>query len=109
MECTAISIAPASQGLLDLLGEKSLAADLAQGPVADTIAGRSDRHDFDAARIESAGRREPVPDFTRLNERQFRAAASDAQERGLHGGYRECFKGERAASIALAHLEAGVI
>ena len=42
MECTAISTALTEQGLVDLLGEQTLAAEVAQRLVADAVAGGGD-------------------------------------------------------------------
>jgi hypothetical protein len=37
-ECTAQSMEPSSRGLLDLLGEQALAADLQQAAILDAVA-----------------------------------------------------------------------
>ena len=71
--------------LFDFPGEQSLAADLAQRPVADAVAGGNNHLHGDAVRIETMGRYQPVPHFGRRDQGQLRAAASDAQQWGLHG------------------------
>ena len=53
-ECTAKSIRPSQQRVLDFLGEQALAAGLRQRPVLDRVAGGLDDHDLDARRARRA-------------------------------------------------------
>ena len=79
-ECTARSIAPSQQRLLDLLGEQALAAGLRQRPVLDAVAGGADHHELDPRPARSHAPR-PAPSRTmpRLRQRQRAAARADPQ------------------------------
>ncbi len=89
-ECTARSIAPCEQRLLDLLGEQALAAGLRQRPVLMQVAGGANHLDLDAAGVDAMRRRQRAA-------RVMRACASASglprvpirRDRGLRSGLRQ--------------------
>ena len=82
MECTARSTLPSTQGLVDLLGEQSFAAEIAQGLLADAIAGRGDDGELDVALVEAMSGDQERPHMPSLPERK-RAASGANQERAF--------------------------
>ena len=82
MECTARSTAPAEQGLVDLLGEQALAAEVAQRLVADAVAGGGDGLKRDgvltkAVRSDQQQRAHGSPATARAGFRACRSEAGD--------------------------------
>jgi len=95
--------APREKGLLDFLGEKRLAAGLAQETALDFVAARRDRLDRDALRGHiGMGGEQGLAHRTRLPKGERAAATADGK-RILHGGSRTCISPARSmASTAMA-------
>ena len=89
IECTAMSIPPDEQLLLDLLGEQPLVADLLQRPVGGdqrrVVAGGLDDHDLERVFGQVEGGHQPGAGLMRLGERQRRAAGADLERLGGGG------------------------
>ena len=68
----------ADQGLLDLFGEETLAADLGQRSVEDTVSRRLDNDDVESALGKAMGLHQPGPNLEGLSQRQGGAAGADA-------------------------------
>src|SRR5579862_6116891 len=74
------------QGLLELLGEEALAADLGERPVGHLIAGGADDDGLDRTFSGERGMRaaEAPAQLARLRQRELAAAGPDAQQGGCH-------------------------
>jgi hypothetical protein len=73
---------PLEKRLVDLLGEQSLAAEVAQGLVADAVARRGDDLKRDRFLGEAVGDAERCLDMPRLPERKRTAAGADQKGAG---------------------------
>ena len=73
------------QRLLDLLGEKALAADLRQSPVEDLVAGGLDNDDFDGLVVGqiAVGLGQTAFNFVRLSQGERAASGPEAENGGL--------------------------
>ena len=71
--------------LVDLLGEQPLAAEIAQGLVADAVARRGDGLERDRVLGEAVGGAEARFDMPRLPERKRTAAGADQEGTGGQG------------------------
>jgi hypothetical protein len=74
------------QRLIQLLGEKALAARFAQRAVLDRVAGGAHRFDGKMVFVDSVGSREEGARLTRLREREWASARADAKIWDGHGG-----------------------
>ena len=92
-ECTATSIRPLEQRLLELLDEDAALADLAERPRPVAVAGGRDRHERDL----DPGPAQPLDRELGLGEREPTAAGADANQHGS-GGVRAF--GTAAAALA---------
>ena len=72
------------QLLLDLLGEKPLAADRRQRAVGDPVALGGEHHDLEHILRQAMGGHQPVAGFMRLGQRQRAAARADPVRFRLH-------------------------
>src|SRR5262245_8695325 len=73
------------QRLVDLLGEQPLAAEVAQGLVADAVARGGDGLERDRLPGEAVGGAKPRLDMPRLPERKRTAAGTDQEGTGGQG------------------------
>jgi hypothetical protein len=73
--------------LVDLLGEQALAAEVAQGLVADAVPRGGDGLERDRVLGEAVGGAEPRRDMPRLPKRKRTAAGADQEGTGGQGMY----------------------
>jgi hypothetical protein len=73
---------PVEKRLIDLLGEQPLAAEVAQGLIADTVARRGDDLERDCLLGEAVGGAERGLDMPRLPKRKRTAAGADQEGTG---------------------------
>ena len=104
MECTAMSISPVEQRLLDLLGEQALAADLGERPVLDAVAGGADHHDARSV-VRPAWAATSRRARMGLGQRQRTAAGADERDAASRGLRMACRSLVRA-SICLGEVRA---
>ncbi len=76
---------PLEKRLVDLLGEQPLAAEVAQGLIADAVARRGDDLERDCLFGEAMGGAKPRRDMPRLPERKRTAAGADQEGTGGQG------------------------
>ena len=96
-ECTARSIGPADQRLLDLLGEQALAAGLGQRPVLDAVAGGRITSISINAGVEPVRRGQRRAHHMRLRQRERAAARAEPQDCCTE----DCVTGPRSGSRCL--------
>ena len=78
------------QRLLDLLGEKALAAGLGERPVLDAVAGGLDGADLEGMPAGAVRRLQALLHLARLRQRQRRAARADADCACLQASFSRC-------------------
>ena len=78
------------QRLLDLLGEKALAACVGERPVLDAVAGGLDGANLEDMPAGAVRRLQPLLHFARLSQRQRRAARADADFACLQASFSRC-------------------
>ena len=105
-ECTARSIAPAEQRLLDLLGEQPLAAGLAQRAILDAVARGADRDDLDSLLAPAMRGGQRRAHQARLRERERTAARADANR--LRHGTSQWYGEAYSASLDKQMLVLGI-
>jgi hypothetical protein len=93
------------QGLLDLLGEQALAADLGERPILDHIAAGADDLELECLGGKTMGARQLRPDHGGLRQRQRAATRSDPKHPGLHHPTSQCYAGPIPASVTVARME----
>ena len=78
------------QRLLDLLGEKALAAGVGERPVLDAVAGGLDGANLERMPPGAVRRLQPLLHFARLGQGQRRAARADADCACLQASFSRC-------------------